>query len=63
MDRLTERGEQGKRKLGLGLYKSDTLRTVRDELEDRGYRRRVSKEQMLEQLNDLKDFEKEVFRR
>jgi len=62
MDRLTKEIEQKEnRKLGLGFYKTDTLRTVRNELEHRGYRHKVSKEQMLELLKDLKDFQKEVF--
>jgi hypothetical protein len=62
MDRLTKEIEQKEnRKLGLGFFKSDTLRTVRNELEHRGYRHKVTKEQMLELLKDLKDFEKEIF--
>lgn len=62
MERLTKEIEQKEnRKLGLGFYKSDTLRTVRNELEHRGYRHKVTREQMLELLKDLKDFEKEVF--
>jgi hypothetical protein len=62
MERITKEIEQKEnRKLGLGFYKTDTLRTVRNELEHRGYRHKVSKEQMLELLKDLKDFQKEVF--
>ncbi len=62
MERLTKEIEQKEnRNLGLAFYKTDTLRTVRNELEHRGYRHKVSKEQMLELLKDLKDFQKEVF--
>jgi hypothetical protein len=53
--------DKEQRKLGLGFYKSDSLRTIRNELEHRGYRYKVTREQMLELLKDLKDFEKEVF--
>ncbi len=50
-----------KRKLGLSFYKTSSLRTIRNELEHRGYRYKVTREQMLELLKDLKDFEREVF--
>jgi len=53
--------DKEKRKLGLGFYKTDSLRTIRNELEHRGYRYKVTREQMLELLRDLKDFEREVF--
>jgi hypothetical protein len=49
------------RKLGLSFLKTASLRDTRNEMEHRGYRHKVTRQQMLELLKDLRDFEKEVY--
>jgi len=56
-----EMGVRDKRKLGLSFYKTSSLRAIRNELEHRGYRYRVTRNQMMELLTDHADFESGAF--
>lgn len=59
LGKLIEKKE--KRKLSLSFYKSPSIRTIRNKMEHEGYKQNVNKDDVVDLLNEIKKFEKELF--
>ena len=53
--------EKENRSVGLSFHKSSALREVRNKLEHEGYKQKIEKQDIVELLNDIERFEKEIF--
>lgn len=53
--------EKENRKVGLSFYKSSALREIRNKLEHEGYKQKIEKQDIIDLLNDIEKFEREIF--
>ena len=52
-----------KRQVSLAFYKSSSIRAIRNKLEHEGYKQKVTKDEMLDLVRDIRRFEGEIFRK
>lgn len=53
--------EKENRSVGLSFYRSSALRAIRNKLEHEGYKQKITKQEIVDLLNDIEKFDHEIF--